>query len=100
MLPDLMNLHDVRVLQLGDRLGLSLEASQVPGAGVGAGQDHLEGDEALEAALPGLVDNAHSAAPQLRQQFVVSEGADLAAHGWGCRCGKDGDPGGASSSGA
>ena len=30
-------------------------------AGVGAGQDHLEGDDAVERDLPGLVDDAHAA---------------------------------------
>ncbi len=41
-----------------------------PGAGVGAGQDHLEGDDAVEAHLPGLVDHAHAAAPQASENLV------------------------------
>ena len=49
MLADLVDLHDVRVLQPGDRLGLGAEARELRRPGVGAGEDHLEGDEAVRA---------------------------------------------------
>ena len=48
-LVDLVDLHDVGVLELGDGLGLQSEAGQVVLAGVVARQDHLEGDDAVEA---------------------------------------------------
>ena len=38
-----------------------------------AGQDHLQGDDAVEADLPGPVDDAHAAAGDLLQQLVVAE---------------------------
>ena len=71
VLADLVDLHDVRVLQAGDGLGLGPEAGQLLGAGVVAGQDHLQGDDAVERELPGLVDDAHAAAAQLAQDFVA-----------------------------
>ena len=43
------------------------------GAGVAAGQDHLEGDEAVEADLPGLVDDAHAAAAELAEDLVARQ---------------------------
>ena len=43
-------------------------------AGVAAAQDHLEGDEAVEAELAGLVDDAHAAAAQLAQHLVAGDG--------------------------
>ena len=36
-----------------------------------AGQDHLERDQPVEADLPGLVDDAHAAAPQFAQDLVA-----------------------------
>ena len=41
-----------------------------------AGQDHLQGHDAVEADLPGLVDDAHAAAGDLLQQLVIAEVAD------------------------
>ena len=76
---DLEDLHDVRMLQAGDRLGLGAEAGHVPFAGVFTGQDHLQGHEAVELALPGLVDDAHTAAAQFLQQFVVADVTDFRA---------------------
>ena len=39
-------------------------------------QDHLQGDDAVQADLPGLVDHAHAAAGDDLQQLVVAEVAD------------------------
>src|SRR5262245_34494225 len=61
-LADLVDLDDVRMLELGDGFGLATEAAALLGAGVGAGCYHLEGDQAIQADLPGLVDHAHAAA--------------------------------------
>ena len=38
-----------------------------------AGEDHLERDDAVQADLPGLVDDAHPAAGDLLQQLVVAD---------------------------
>ena len=51
-------------------LGLGAE----PGAGLGIGelatQEHLEGDDAVELALPGAVNDTHPAAADLFEKFV------------------------------
>ena len=46
-LADLVDLHDVGVLQAGDGLRLGQEAGGGLGVGVGAGQDHLQGTRRL-----------------------------------------------------
>ncbi len=71
---DLMDLHDVGMLQTGDRFRLDLEAGQIRLAGVTAGQDHLQGDEAMEFVLPGLVDDAHAAATQHAKDVIARDG--------------------------
>src|SRR5262249_19090348 len=68
---DVIDLNDVRVLQTGEDFRLNLEAGDHVRAGVGAGADHLEGDDPVEAFLTGLVDNAHTAAAGLREDFVI-----------------------------
>ena len=52
------------------------------GAGVSAGQDHLQGDQALQLDVPGLVDHAHAAAAQLPQDLVTRHSSP---HGRGHR---------------
>ena len=71
MLSDFVDLHNVGMLQAADRLRLGAEPRQVVGSGVGAGQDHLERDEAIESDLAGLVDDAHAAPAQLAQDFIT-----------------------------
>src|SRR5262249_61441143 len=53
VLADLVDLYDVRVVQAGDRLGFRLEARPLLGAGVAAGEDHLQGDDPVELELTG-----------------------------------------------
>ena len=42
-------------------------------AGVGAGEHHLQGDEAVEAQVPGPVDDAHAAAAEHRLHLVARD---------------------------
>jgi hypothetical protein len=74
VLVDMVDLDDVGVVELGDGLGLGQEAGGGFAAGVGACQDHLEGDGAVEPDLAGLVDHAHAAAPQLVHDLVSRDG--------------------------
>ena len=63
------------MLQASDGLGFargSAPATSAPACR--AGQDHLEGDEALEADLPGLVDDPHAAAAEDLQDLVARHG--------------------------
>ncbi|MDG3005974.1 hypothetical protein [Paludisphaera mucosa] len=41
-----------------------------------AGEDHLQDAGAVQEALPGEVDDAHPAAPQLAQDLVARDGGD------------------------
>jgi hypothetical protein len=79
MLADLVDGDDVRMIEVGRRLGLSVEALDFRFAGELAGQDHLEGDDSIEADLPGAIDDAHAAAGDLLEQLIVAEVADLGA---------------------
>jgi hypothetical protein len=71
---DLENLHDVGVLDVGQRLRLLAEALHLGRPGVGAGEDHLQRHDAAQADVAGLVDDAHAAAPQLPQHLVAGHG--------------------------
>ena len=73
---DFVNGHDVGMIEIGRRLGLALKALHVVGRGELTGEDHLQGHDAVEAHLPGLVDDAHAAAGDLLQQLVVAEVTD------------------------
>src|SRR6516165_5751088 len=66
-----VDLYEVRVSEGSDRLGLPPEPFPLVRAGVGAGQRHLEGDEAAQAQVPRPVDYPHSAATE--------DGLDLVA---------------------
>src|SRR5438477_374209 len=72
-----------RVAQAGDGFGLDLEAEAVLRRGVGAGQEHLEGDDAVELQVAGLVDDAHAAAPQLAEDLVARHGRQRPPGGGG-----------------
>ena len=70
--------------QRGDRLGFDLEAGDLNFVGIGAA-DHLQGDEPVEPAMTGLVDDAHSTPAELAQDFVVRRLAGGSAAGLGRR---------------
>ncbi len=70
---DLEDRHDVRVVERRRRLGLQQETTLLGLGGERAGLDDLQGDEAVEAPLAGLEDDAHAAPRDLLQQFEVVE---------------------------
>ncbi len=71
ILAHLVDLHDVGMLQSGHGLRLGPEARQFVAAGMSAGEDHLEGDDAPQARLPSAVDDAHASPTQLIQQLIT-----------------------------
>jgi hypothetical protein len=73
-LAGLVDLHDVGVLQAGDRLRLRPEAPHLVVAGVAAGQQHLERHFPPRALLPGVVDDADAAAPEFAEDLVAGHG--------------------------
>ncbi len=70
----LVDLDDTRVLDPGDGARLDVEPGDLVVRGVGPGQDHLEGDEAIEPDVPGLVNDAHAAAADLGEDLVARDG--------------------------
>ena len=72
MLADAEDRHDVRVVELGDRLRLALEPPEPLRVEVDV-VDHLDGDVAAERLLHRLVDDAHPAAAQLAEDAELAE---------------------------
>src|SRR5262245_45666532 len=64
----------------GDRARLAVEPLDVLGGRL-AGEDHLERDQAIEAGLARLVDDAHPAARDLAEDVVRAEPPGLAEPG-------------------
>jgi hypothetical protein len=75
VLPDLVDLDDVRVPQLGDHLTLGQQPGPDLGlgAGVRAGEDHLERDGRVQLGLPGLVHDPHAAAAEFAEDLVARD---------------------------
>jgi hypothetical protein len=61
VLPDFVNLDNVRMLQAGHRLGLAEEPDELLPGGQGRRMEDLQGDNPAESALPCLVDHGHAA---------------------------------------
>ena len=74
---DFVDGDDVGMLQRSRGHGLGAEALHRLRRRVRPEQQQLEGDDPIQALLAGLIDHAHAAVPDLLQQFVVSERADL-----------------------
>ena len=72
-LADLVDLHDIGVMEPRDRFRLEPETVQLLRPGLEAGPDHLQGDQTLQLSLPGLVDHPHATVAQLLQDLVVSD---------------------------
>jgi hypothetical protein len=71
--PDLVDADDVGMGQARDGLSLDAEAGQFQEVGFPRCEHHLEGDDAVEAEVAGLVDDAHAATAQLAQQLVTRD---------------------------
>ena len=73
---DVVNGHDVGVVEAGGGLGLGPEALEVFGRRQRPGQQHFQGDDAVEALLPRLENDAHAAAGDLFLDLVIAEVAE------------------------
>jgi hypothetical protein len=71
-----VDLHDVGVLQVGDGLCLGPEASDGLGVGIVPGEDHLQNAVAVQKNIPGAIDDAHAATPQLAQDLIAIDGRE------------------------
>ena len=72
-LGDVVNGDDIRMAQTGGGLSLGSETLQELGLGVRSSQNHFYGDNTIETALARAVHDAHSAARNLLQDFVIAE---------------------------
>jgi hypothetical protein len=73
LLPEVVDGHDVRVVQQGGRLGLALEALERLVAPAEMDGERLQGDVALENGVVGLVHLAHRAAAELAHDPVLAD---------------------------
>ncbi len=71
VLADFVDRHDPGMVQVGGRLRFNLEAAYILGVGKLAGEDHFQGDDAVEADLPGLKYDPHSTAGDLADDLVI-----------------------------
>ena len=64
VLPDLVDLHDVRMAQTRDGLRFKLESHQFRRSRIGPGQQHLDRHGTAQTQMPGTKDDADSARPR------------------------------------
>ncbi len=72
-LAEVVDGDDVRVVEAGQGLGLAGEALGEGGVGAALGGEELEGDEAAEGFLAGLVNHAHAAAAEAGKDLQLGE---------------------------
>ena len=70
---DVVDRADIRVLERGDRAGLALESRAPLRIGRHVGRQHFDGDRAIEPRVAGLVDFAHPAGAERREDLVGAE---------------------------
>ncbi len=70
---DVINLQDVRVAKLGDRLGLGREPPELVRMRVAAATNHFQGDQAVEPEMPRLVDYSHPSPAQPLDDLVSGD---------------------------
>jgi hypothetical protein len=75
--------EDVGVVQGGDGLGLTLEATEAVGIGRDLGTEDLEGHLPLQAGIPGAVDLPHSSRPEGLEDLVGAEACSGGNRHWG-----------------
>src|SRR5579862_5975663 len=73
MLTDLVNGHDVRMVQVSRRLGFGAEALDFGRRGQSPSADHLESHQTFEANLASFIDDPHPAPGNFFDQLVVAE---------------------------
>ena len=77
VLPDFVNRHDIRMMQIRRGVRFVLKQPQRRFPRQFAGQNHLHRHFALQADLPCAINHSHSAARDLLAQFVIAKAADL-----------------------
>ena len=65
--------HDVRMVQVGGRLGLVVEAGHLLAVQDRGKRQHFQCHAAVQRYLPGLIDHAHAAAADLPHNRVIAQ---------------------------
>src|SRR5260370_19537169 len=65
--------HNVRVVQVGRRLGLVLEALELLGIERCRKRQDLEGDPAVERQLLGFIDDPHTPAAEFSEEAEITQ---------------------------
>ncbi len=94
VLAGLVDLHDVGMKQLGDGFRLGAKPRQAHLTDMRSRQDHLQGDQALQPAVPRLVDDAHAAPAEFFQDVITRHGHALESRGAGEQTDRHVGPGG------
>ncbi len=68
---DLIDLHDMGMVQLSNRLGLDTETSDFLRTGMRSCQDNFDRHEAAKTVLPRLVNHGHTATAQDFEDLVT-----------------------------
>ena len=71
--PGVEGRDDARVVELADRLHFALESGDGLGVVHPLFGDHLQGDDAVELGVQGLVDRAHAALAEFLQKAILAE---------------------------
>jgi hypothetical protein len=75
---NLMDSHDIRMMQPCDRLRLGTKSIELSSARASAREHHLERDQTLQAEMKRLVNHAHTASSDLFENFVLRRSNDEA----------------------
>ena len=67
---DIVNLHDVRVVQLRDGFGFRTKPFEVRFADIRAADNHLQRDDAVEVNVPRFVNDPHAAFAEFVEDLV------------------------------
>ena len=70
VIADVEQAADMRVAEGGNRAGFRFESRAAVGSLGAIGVQHLDGDQTIQACIAGLVDLAHPAGPNQRQDLV------------------------------
>ena len=96
VLADLVDLHDVRVLQRGQCPCLDLKPGHILRGSLRSRRDHFERHDAIQLPLPRLVDLAHASFAEHAQHLVACDfrkpPSPLWGEGLGVRGGATGNP--------
>ena len=76
MLAIVVDLHDLWMVQTCDGFGLCSEAGQESRAPAISRPQHLEGNKAVQAELPGLIDDAHTSPAEFGQDLIAWDEVD------------------------